>query len=208
MTDLVDAPLQADFRAAALPAALHWLNEPPRWRLDNARGRLVAASAANTDFWQRTHYGFRVDNGHVLQLEARSDRDFMLSTRVHFAPVHQYDQAGLMLRVSEHDWLKTSVEFEPHGANRLGAVVTQRGWSDWSTQDLPQSVRAVSLRINVSARDCLVEASLDGKAWSQIRLAHLAALADVRTLQCGLYLCSPKGAGFEAEFESLDFAPR
>ena len=202
-----DAALHVDFRSPTLPDALQWFCEPPRWRIDSGAGRLVVASAAGTDFWQRTHYGFRPDNGHALLMTVPAARDFTLSTRVQFRARHQYDQAGLMLRVSADDWLKTSIEYEPHGACRLGAVVTQRGWSDWSTQDVSNEVRAVSLRIVVRAHDCLVEASLDGSSWSQIRLAHLGALDGAATLECGLYLCSPKEDGFEAAFEHLDYAP-
>ena len=52
---------------------------------------------AGTDFWQGTHYGFRVDNGHALLAEIGGD--FALETRVRTQPVHQYDQAGLMVRL-------------------------------------------------------------------------------------------------------------
>ena len=53
----------------------------------------------------------------------------------------QYDQCGIMVRLSEGIWLKTSIEFEGDEPARLGAVVTKGGFSDWSTQDVPSSVR-------------------------------------------------------------------
>ncbi len=201
--------LRLDFRDPVLPPALSWFCEPPRWEVDAEKGRLVLATAAGTDFWQRTHYGFEVDNGHALMLNVPSNVDFTLATRVHLHALHQYDQAGLMIRVSSQDWLKTSIEYEPEGtASRLGAVVTQRGFSDWSTQDVPHDQRSLSLRISVKAHDCMVEASTDeGFHWSQIRLARLNAMADGPTIQCGLYACSPKDAGFVAEFEFLEYRP-
>jgi regulation of enolase protein 1 (concanavalin A-like superfamily) len=104
----------------------------------------IEADAA-TDFWQRTHYGFQVDNGHFLYREMTGD--FVPTARILFRPVHQYDQAGIMVRVSADCWLKCSVEFEPSGPNRLGAVVTNHGYSDWSTQNFPRHDCEVWLRI-------------------------------------------------------------
>ena len=202
---MIDTPLLETFRQPTLDAALRWQAEPSRWRIDTARGCLCVEPDAGTDFWQRTHYGFEVDNGHFLYLQASGD--FVLTTRVRFHPQHQYDQAGLMLRVSPACWVKTSVEFEPNGPNRLGAVVTNGQYSDWSTQAISHAVDNVWLRIRAEATDCIVEASMDGVEWSQIRMAHLAERASVPSVQCGLYACSPKGAGFGAEFSFLDFAP-
>ena len=107
-----------------------------------------------------------------------------------------------MVRVSPDCWLKSSVEHEPDGPSRLGAVVTNLGYSDWSTQDFPSGPGEVWLRLRREADDYLVDASADGRAWRQIRLAHLheghgAAVA------CGVYACSPKGEGFLAEFLHL-----
>jgi regulation of enolase protein 1 (concanavalin A-like superfamily) len=107
-----------------------------------------------------------------------------------------------MVRVSPACWLKTSVEYEPHGPSRLGAVVTNGAWSDWSTQSFPSGLGAVWLRIHRQGDDYLVESSGDGRAWEQIRLAHLHE-GHGQAVACGLYACSPKGAGFVAEFSDL-----
>ena len=168
---------------------------------------------ASTDFWQRTHYGFSADNGHLLYAEVTGD--FTLATRVRFTPVHQYDQAGLMVRCSPDCWLKTSVEFEPGGPNRLGAVVTREGYSDWSTQDFALDRDTLELRVTVSGQDVLVEylaadatgAGGNPPRWVQLRLAHLP-LPPGQPIQAGLYACSPKGAGFRAEFHYLHLEPR
>jgi uncharacterized protein len=65
--------------------------------------------------------------------------DFVLTTKVTSHPIHQYDQAGLLAQ--------TSVEFEPHGLNRLGAVVTNAQLSDWSTQSMANEVNTVWFRV-------------------------------------------------------------
>lgn len=183
------------FSGAALDPRLRWFNEPPRWSLDQG---LRIHPAPQSDFWQRTHYGFRADNGHFLYAECSGD--FQLSTHVRFLPAQQYDQAGLMVRVSPDEWLKTSVEYEPEGPARLGAVVTRAGYSDWSTQDFPRDCREIELCVTRERDTFIVHWRLPGGAWSQLRVAHLDA---PEVVHAGLYACSPKDAGFAAEFLNL-----
>jgi regulation of enolase protein 1 (concanavalin A-like superfamily) len=188
----------------SVPAAsrLHWHEEPARWSVEGSGEdeRLRLEPQAATDFWQRTHYGFQADNGHALLAEVTGD--VVVTTCVRFFPVHQYDQAGLMLRLSPSCWLKTSVEYEPGRAGRLGAVVTNHGYSDWSTA--PFEGDGVWLRVRREGADYIVDASRDGQAWEQLRMAHLAEDDGQRSVACGLYACSPKGAGFAAEFSRLE----
>lgn len=194
--------IDEEFDGAAPDARLRWWNPPPRAEVRDSR--LIVVTREGTDLWQRTHYGFRRDDGHGLLCDWRGG-DFVLTTTVRVHPVHQYDQAGLIVRVSADCWLKVSVEYERDGPSRLGAVVTNAGWSDWSTQDVPQSLRAMQFRVHRRGADYLVESSpAEGAdtAWSQIRLAHLIE-DDGGPVQCGLYACSPKGDGFVAEFEYL-----
>ena len=147
------AGLQEDFDGQRPDARLAWFSPPARWSLHDSR--LIIYPEAQTDYWQRTHYGFSADNGHFLGLPLTGD--FLLSTRVRSLPAHQYDQAGLMVRYSPDCWLKTSVEFEPDGPSRLGAVVTVAGYSDWSTQDFESFPEAVELRIRKRGEDFIVE---------------------------------------------------
>jgi regulation of enolase protein 1 (concanavalin A-like superfamily) len=131
-----------------------------------------------------------------------------LSAEIRMMPRSQYDQAGLMVRISKACWLKTSIEFEPGGQNRLGAVVTNAGYSDWSTQDVPSSVNQFRLRVTRTSNDYLVEASLAGDEWTQLRLAHLHEASDpAAEVACGVYACSPKAEGFTAEFDKLVISP-
>lgn len=188
------------FTSSSLDARLHWHCEPARWRIDPAARVLLMEPEANTDFWQRTHYGFSADNGHFLYCAVTGD--FVLTTHVRFRPVHQYDQAGLMVRLSPACWLKTSVEFEPDGPSRLGAVVTNFAYSDWSTQDVAPDLGEIWLRVRREADDYTVEASQNGRLWSQLRVAHLHE-GQGKEVTCGLYACSPRGAGFTAGFTSL-----
>jgi regulation of enolase protein 1 (concanavalin A-like superfamily) len=194
------------FEKPALDRRLRWFCPPNRWSIQASS--LTIEPDAKTDYWQKTHYGFKVDNGLFLYLELEGD--FVLTTRVRFHPVHQYDQAGLMVRYSPECWIKTAVEHEPDGPARLGAVVTDHGYSDWSTQNTSSRLRELELQIKREGDDFLVyfrEVNSPGardeqKDWTQIRMAHLEP-PEATAIQCGLYACSPIGAGFQAEFGYL-----
>jgi uncharacterized protein len=199
--------IDEDFDGERPDVRFQWWN-PPR-RAELRESRLVVSTRGGTDLWQRTHYGFRRDDAHCLLVDWHGG-DFLLTTTVRVQPVHQYDQAGLIVRLSGDCWLKTSVEYEVDRPNRLGAVVTNAGWSDWSTQDVPQSLRSIRLRVRRTGANYIVDAapSEGGEsAWSQIRLAHLAEDRG-GPVQCGLYACSPKDEGFVAEFDYIRLAGR
>jgi uncharacterized protein len=197
----VHRAIRESFAEPALHPALTWFCEPPRWSIRAGERCLRLHPEGGTDFWQRTHYGFELDNGHFLFAEVPGD--FLLETHVRFQPVHQYDQAGLMVRLSPSCWLKTAVEHEPDEPGRLGVVVTNHGFSDWSTQAFPAAARDVWLRAQRAGGDYLVHASRDGREWEQLRMTHLYEDRGEATVKAGLYACSPKGAGFVADFDYL-----
>lgn len=190
------------FRTPTLDSRLSWRCEPARWSVDAGIGHLRLEPDAETDFWQRTHYGFQVDNGHFLFTDV--DGPFIMATHASFQPVHQYDQAGLMVRLSADCWLKTSIEYEPGPTNRLGVVVTNAGYSDWSTQEVPSAAHDIWLRVGRTGADYLVQSSADGSHWAQLRLAHLIEDDGRRAVAAGLYACSPKAAGYRADFDFLE----
>ena len=99
--------LEEKFDKQHLDPRLSWFCEPSEWKIENSS--LVVATDAETDYWQRTHYGFQVDNGHFLYMEV--DRDFILETEVQYHFANQYDQAGLMVRNSTDSWVKTAIEY-------------------------------------------------------------------------------------------------
>lgn len=183
-----------------------WHCEPASWDLDATARTLAIRTIERSDFWQRTHYGFRADNGHFLWTAIEGD--FQMTVDVHMAPLHQYDQAGLMVRLSDSCWIKASVEYEDGPMSRLGCVVTNRGYSDWSTQDIPATVTDFALRLTRQEADYLVEAQLPGGPWSQLRMAHLDDDSASSSVRCGVYACSPKEPGFRAEFRDFTLCPR
>lgn len=180
----------------SIDSSFHWFNEP-EFKVDS--GRLILKTKPGTDFWQRTYYGFRPDNGHCLLTEISSD--FLLSVRTTFNPINQYDQCGLIIRLDEENWIKTSMEYENERHSRLGSVVTNLGYSDWATQDVDSNIRQMCYRIQSRGKDFLIESSNDGLVWNQMRIAHLHATYD--SLSIGIYACSPKQGNFEVAFDKF-----
>jgi regulation of enolase protein 1 (concanavalin A-like superfamily) len=192
--------LNQDFTANEFDRRLRWFNEPGRWRVDAGSSILIVEPDDATDFWRKTHYGFEADTGHLLS--ASMSGDFVVTTKVKFHPVHQYDQAGLMVRVDGGCWIKTSVEYELDEPPKLGVVVTDAGYSDWSMQDFDRTRNELWLQIARKDSDFAVSQSDDGQHWKLLRLTHLEGNREA-SLDCGLYACSPKGRGFRAEFDLL-----
>jgi len=186
------------FDQQELNPQLKWHCEPKNWKIED--NQLQIATDPATDFWQKTHYGFRADNGHFLAADLSGD--FVLETHVHCDFKNQYDQAGLMVRISESCWVKTSVELEPDEPNKLGAVVTNHGYSDWSTQDVADSFTDFKLRIIREGSTYIVQYYHEvSNAWVQIRMFHLF---DQPVVKAGLYCCSPKNNGFVSYFDYLN----
>lgn len=172
-----------------------WVNRPS---FIESAGRLIVATLPNTDFWQKTHYGFERDTGHALL--STSTKDFSMAVKTTFSPTGQYDQCGLLVRLNPKNWIKISTEYESPNHSRLGSVVTNFGFSDWATTDLNESPKEMWYRIQSKARqDFFLEYSRDGLNWYQMRIARLQE--SFESLQIGIYACSPMETSFEAIFE-------
>ena len=186
-----------NFTQPSLSPKLKWHSEPSNWSIKD--NQLEIETDPETDFWQKTHYGFQVDNGHFLFTDL--DGDFILETSVKCNFKHQYDQAGLMIRISEECWVKASVEFEPDEPNKLGAVVTNHGYSDWSTQDVPDSFTDFKLRLTREGSTYKVQYyQSTSEEWIQIRMFHLF---DNPVVKAGIYCCSPKTESFTVSFDYM-----
>jgi regulation of enolase protein 1 (concanavalin A-like superfamily) len=174
---------------------MQWLNEPPYW--NSKLGTITASSGLETDFWRETHYGFIRDNGHFYYQAVAGNFTAQVSFSGDYA--EQYDQAGLMLRLDEKNWIKAGIEYVD-GHQSLSTVVT-RDYSDWAITPLLSKPAGLTLRLSREGTAVRVEYSSNGVHYELLRLAYLPAQDSV---QVGLMLCSPKREGFTARFE--DFA--
>jgi regulation of enolase protein 1 (concanavalin A-like superfamily) len=179
---------------------MRWLNEPPAWR--ERAGILEVETGPRTDFWRETHYGFIRDGGHFFHEEAQGD----FTAAVAFSGDYRalYDQAGLMLRRDERNWIKAGIEFVD-GRKTLSVVVT-REFSDWSTMPLPEDQEWLRLRLTRHGSAVRVEwaPEREGAGFTMLRLAYLP-VGDPALV--GPMCCSPERAGFIARFRDFSVAP-
>jgi regulation of enolase protein 1 (concanavalin A-like superfamily) len=105
---------------------MSWLNEPRDWSLEN--GVLRAVTELRTDFWCETFYGWTTDNGHFFYQPTTGD--FTAEVIVSATHTTRFDQAGMMIRADERNWLKAGLEVTS-GAVQISTVFT-REFSDVS----------------------------------------------------------------------------
>ena len=154
-----------------------------------------------TDLWQRTYYGFRNDNAPVAQLSTREEF-FSFTVKTEFSSAsHRFDQCGVALYLDSENWLKGSIEYENSDFQRLGSVVTNHGYSDWATTDIPASVKSMYYRLSRRKSDFCIECSDDGLHFRQLRICHLWEGAG--EIRFGIYACSPENSSFTAVFSEM-----
>ena len=180
------------------PKELKWTREPETYTITEDRIEIV--TKPYTDLWQRTYYHFRNDNAPVLQMET-DERFFSFVMKTEFESKHRFDQCGVVLYLNSENWLKASVEFENECFQHLGSVVTNHGYSDWATTVIDASVKSMWYRLSRREDDYLIEYSIDGVQFSQMRICHL--LEGAGTIRFGIYACSPEDSSFKAIFTNM-----
>ena len=175
-----------------------WMNQPDLFKLEN--DSLTIITDPETDFWQRTYYGFKNDNGHTFVTEA--DGDFTFEVKTEYLTVNQYDQCGIILYQDSENWMKASVEYENKQFARLGSVVTNLGFSDWASTDIPAEVTAMWYRLSRRGQDFCISDSSDGITYQQMRIFHMHHPVNVARI--GVYACSPLKSSFKAVFSDFD----
>lgn len=178
--------------------ALQWTRPPRDFTITPDEIRIT--TEPRTDLWQRTYYGFRNDNAPVLQLATQQTR-FSFTVRTEFHSAHRFDQCGVALYLDSENWLKASAEYENQAYQRLGSVVTNHGYSDWATTDIPADIHVMWYRLSRREADYCLESSLDGANFKQMRICHLSEGAG--PIRFGIYACSPEDSSFEARFTHM-----
>ncbi len=181
--------------------AMTWLNEPPEARVEGPD--LLVTTARDTDFWQRTAYGFVHDDGHFLGSPLTAEAAIEVSFEADFEA--QFDQAGLMLRAGPETWIKTGVEHAD--GSLLASVVVTNGMSDWSVAPLPEAPDGRALTFRASRKGDAVTVRYrigDEPPWRLLRVAYLPPEA---RLQAGPMCCSPQREGLSVRFAPVRVGP-
>lgn len=178
---------------------LAWTREPEAFTVED--GKITITTRPHTDLWQRTYYGFRNDNAPVLQMETEEEF-FSFVVKTDFSSSHRrFDQCGVAVYLDSENWLKGSIEYENEEYQRLGSVVTNLGYSDWATTDIPAGVKSMWYRLSRRKSDYCIECSQDGVNFKQMRICHLHKGAG--KIRFGVYACSPEESSFTAEFTDM-----
>ncbi len=176
-----------------------WHREPRAYTVHE--NGLEIVTTPHTDLWQRTYYHFRNDNAPVFQMETQ-EQFFSFVVRTEFSDSHQrFDQCGIVMYLDSENWLKASIEYENDHFQHLGSVVTNGGWSDWATTEIPATVKSMWYRFSRREDDYCVECSEDGITFRQMRVCHVHAGGGA--IRFGVYACSPEDSSFRAVFSNM-----
>jgi len=178
-----------------------WLNKPREY--NTGKDFVKIKTEPNTDFWQRTYYGFRNDNGHIFAVKT-SRQEFSYSVSTKIFPMMLFDQCGVIIYIDQDNWFKASVEFHNESFSRLGSVVTNYGYSDWATVDI-KTGKQIKMNYRLSRRnnDFLIENSSDGREFKQMRIFHMHNAE--KEIRVGVYACSPLKSSILSEFTDIKF---
>ena len=176
-----------------------WTRQPKDYKTED--GKVYITTLPHTDLWQRTYYHFRNDNAPVFQMET-DEKFFSFIVKTDFSGSHQrFDQCGVVLYLDSDNWIKGSVEYENDEFQHLGSVVTNHGYSDWATTEIPASVKVMWYRLSRREDDYCIECSEDGRRFKQMRVCHLHEGGG--RIRFGIYACSPEESSFTAVFSDM-----
>ena len=175
---------------------LEYFNSP---NINIVNDKLEFITKPNTDLWQNTYYNFQHDNAPFIQTKI-SEKYFSFTIKVEYSSKKRFDQA-VILYLDSQNWLKASVEYENEDISKLGSVVTNNGFSDWATVDIPSDIKEMHYRLNRRENDFCIENSLDGVNFKQMRICHLDKAND--EISVGIYACSPENLSFKAVFSNM-----
>lgn len=171
---------------------MQWFNEPQHWAVENDGLRMTVTP--HTDYWRISHYGFTVDDAPFYYVTYGGE--FEAKIRISGDYRVRFDQAGLMLRIDNENYIKAGIEFVD-GKYNLSTVVTHRT-SDWSIIPLDRPVESVWIKAVRRLDAVEIFYSFDDKTYTMMRNAWLQ---DNTPVMVGPMAASPDGEGFEVRFD-------
>ena len=173
---------------------MQWFNEPEKWTVENQA--LSMFVTPKSDYWRISHYGFTVDDAPFYY--ALYGGEFEVKVKITGDYKNRFDQAGLMLRIDEQNYIKAGIEFVD-GVYNLSTVVTHKT-SDWSVIALEKPVPFIWIKA-VRRLDALeVFYSFDDKTYTMMRNAWMQ---DNTPMMVGVMGACPDGDGFNVKFENF-----
>jgi regulation of enolase protein 1 (concanavalin A-like superfamily) len=191
---------------------LRWSHPSVNSSISSDGKKLEIAADGGRDYWARTFYQPLLikHNASALLADVAAEAEATLELSYTVHPVEQYDQAGILILVDPDTWVKAGIEYVD-GKARLSCVVTNNGFSDWSTQIM----NSTSLRLRVhkllpgadQGPAMLMEAAETGDVWTQVRIASLRS--GNKPWRMGPFAaCPTKQNGGWAEFHDIHLGPK
>ncbi len=171
---------------------VQWFNEPENWSVKN--DVLTMDVTPQSDYWRISHYGFTVDDAPFLY--TLRGGEFEVKVKISGEYKVRFDQAGLMLRIDEENYIKTGIEYVD-GKYNLSAVVTHKT-SDWSVITLDKPVDYIWIKAVRRLDAVEIFYSFDDKEYVMMRNCWLQ---DNTPVMVGMMAACPDGNGFKAKFE-------
>jgi regulation of enolase protein 1 (concanavalin A-like superfamily) len=171
-----------------------WFNEPEQWEIKN--NSLSMFVTPQSDYWRISHYGFTVDDAPFYY--ATYGGEFEAKVKITGAYKARFDQAGLMIRIDEENYIKAGIEYVD-GKYNLSTVVTHKT-SDWSVISLDKPIPYIWIKA-VRRLDAIeIFYSFDDQTYVMMRNAWMQ---DNTPVQIGMMAACPDGNGFNVSFEQF-----
>ena len=171
-----------------------WFNEPEQWEIKN--NSLSMFVTPQSDYWRISHYGFTVDDAPFYY--ATYGGEFEAKVKITGAYKARFDQAGLMIRIDEENYIKAGIEYVD-GKYNLSTVVTHKT-SDWSVISLDKPISYIWIKA-VRRLDAIeIFYSFDDQTYVMMRNAWMQ---DNTPVQIGMMAACPDGNGFNVSFEQF-----
>lgn len=173
---------------------MQWFNEPEEWQIEDQT--LTMEVTPQSDYWRISHYGFTVDDAPFLY--TLRGGEFEAKVKISGDYKVRFDQAGLMLRIDEENYIKAGIEFVD-GKYNLSCVVTHHT-SDWSVIELDNPVDHVWIKAVRRLDAVEIFYSFDDVEYTMMRNCWLK---DNTPVMVGMMAACPDGNGFKATFEEF-----
>mmetsp|Transcript_19323 Transcript_19323/g.54747 ORF Transcript_19323/g.54747 Transcript_19323/m.54747 type:complete len:240 (-) Transcript_19323:134-853(-) len=173
---------------------MHWLNEPEEW--SQHRTTVMMRAPGHANFWRKTMTNKVEDSASFYFLEVEGDFEVRVKVKANYDSPD--DQAGIMVREDEENWVKCGIQMigdVPH----MCTTVTH-DWSDMSMHPLPTLPEYMWVHAKKIGDGLEVYVSEDSFDWMQIRQGDIV---DDQILEVGLYCASPNSDGFDVTFEDF-----
>jgi len=176
-----------------------WYNEPENVIFTTQEMKIVAKS--ETDFWQALHHKIKKDNAHFFFKKISGDFDLVVKWR--FEDASRFNQCGLMVRLDERNWFKTSLMAKDASKPEIGTCLTIGGYSDWAGSVLDEMPQKIYYKLQRRGDDFVAFYSLDGEKYVRLRQFYLRGIED--EIKAGAYIAAPQKRPFEAVLDEIDF---